>query len=207
MSTEEKKEVNELTPGEPFAEGSIPEAKDLPELGPDEPGVEGEYQGEAVPHQDPGVTGEAELLGMLGLKPGEVTFHDFEFNEESKGTDLPKLSDHPLVAAVGRVFVIAKHPRPDDWLLNVSERFVTDPAMMRNLINHILIKHLRRLDIRPVDPIDTFHVRRYIGSDMGVEEWLITLETVVIPFMVKHDIPPAPAVLNEPVAPTADLAD
>lgn len=175
----------ELIPGE---ETNLRTTEDLPELTGDEPST----TGVAVPawedeDESVSVSSESQVLEHLGVTAGEVTFHDFSFKEDASGESKPELNDHPLVAAVTRIFTFKGHPEPELWLQDVTERFVSDPNMMRELINSILMKALRRADI--YQGKDTFQVRSTLDNDGGVEAWLINLELNVIPFMIENELP------------------
>ena len=119
--------------------------------------------------------------------PEGVTLSDFVFNSVP-GSKSTEFKDHLVAQSVTMLFQRLSHPAPQQWCEGVTERYVSDPELMRVLINQRLHKVIRRLDLY-VEGKSSFHIRETLSNTDSIEEWLMNLELTVIPFMIDNDLP------------------
>jgi hypothetical protein len=141
------------------------------------------------------------MAKQLGIEMQDLTIRDPNAMDK---VDV-KFVDHPLVAGVTRLFQFCNHPRPDEWLIDLDEEYVSDPRIVQVLLTHHLHRHLSRLEIHEAKP--SIQIRQVLTPDDKLSNWLVMLELVVIPFMIDQDLPMGMSGRDPeaPVAPAARL--
>ena len=114
-----------------------------------------------------------------------------------------RFEDHPLVGGVTRLFQFLNHPRPEEWLIDLDEEYLSDPRQVQALLTHHLHRHLSRLEIH--ESKASIQIRQILNPDDKLSNWMVMLELIVIPFMIDNDLPMG-MTGRDPLAPVSPAA-
>lgn len=173
--------------------------KDVPLLGDpgDAPAELGESTGSTGVNVEE--TMAFKMAQQLGIEMQDLTIRD----PNAMDKEGVKFTDHPLVAGVTRLFQFCNHPRPEEWLIDLDEEYVSDPRIVQVLLTQHLHRHLSRLEVHEAKP--SIQIRQVLTPDDKLSNWLVMLELVVIPFMIDQDLPMG-MTGRDPMAPVAPAA-
>lgn len=98
----------------------------------------------------------------------------------------PKLVDHPITQIISWMFEQTGYPEPNKWVEGSKAFAIGGPVEYRNIANNEFRRILAVAEI--AGKVNSFDMRYLLNRDPGTLEWLLTLQTYVIPFILEHSL-------------------